>query len=469
MTSRADRHAPSARIDFFISYSPADERWATWIAWQLELAGYRTMLQAWDFVPGTNFIDFMDRGLSQSAAVIAVLSSNYVRSRYGRMEWQTALRSSPDLPDRRLITVRIEDFPIDGLLSTITFLDLVPEKDPHRARDLLLQRVAAALNGRAKPDDQPTFPADETSPESEARHLRVAVTRRHSRLRSPTPVSYPPAKNAIRVRSRARSIIHLSALHANTARSGMRHRADSLLDGIMTTLDRSGRFGEDGPDAMIVSGGLTASGHIREFDEVHSLLVRLRAALDLEANRIAIVPGETEVNKAASLAYFADCEADDREPQPPYWRKWRHYARFFAEFYDSVEGIGFVEERPWTLFDMSDLGVVIAGMNATVAMSHRDADAYFKVGPQQIEWFANRLHSYRPTDWTRIAVLGCPPLRTDTQTTLVDQGAIDDELADQIDLVVTSAPGPTGVSMIDLPPLSQDDPRISVTRLDVDL
>ena len=31
-----------------------------------------------------NFIDFMDRGVSEAAAVIAVLSRNYLRSRYGR-------------------------------------------------------------------------------------------------------------------------------------------------------------------------------------------------------------------------------------------------------------------------------------------------------------------------------------------------------------------------------------------------
>ncbi|EEP75213.1 ATP/GTP binding protein, partial [Micromonospora sp. ATCC 39149] len=82
MTAQFGRPADAAH--FLISYSPADERWATWIAWELELAGYRTVLQAWDFVPGTNFIDFMDRAIRQSAAVIAVLSNNYLRSRYGR-------------------------------------------------------------------------------------------------------------------------------------------------------------------------------------------------------------------------------------------------------------------------------------------------------------------------------------------------------------------------------------------------
>ena len=76
--------APDRPTDLFISYSPADERWATWVAWELESAGYRTMLQAWDFVPGTNFIDFMDRGIREAAAMIAILSRNYLNSRYGR-------------------------------------------------------------------------------------------------------------------------------------------------------------------------------------------------------------------------------------------------------------------------------------------------------------------------------------------------------------------------------------------------
>src|SRR4029077_13431766 len=45
----------TARKDFFISYTHADRTWAEWIAFQLEEAGYITILQAWDFRPGSNF------------------------------------------------------------------------------------------------------------------------------------------------------------------------------------------------------------------------------------------------------------------------------------------------------------------------------------------------------------------------------------------------------------------------------
>ena len=114
-----------ARTVLFVSYTPADEGWASWIAWELESAGYRVVLQAWDFVPGTNFVDFMDRGVASAGAVIAVLSRAYLTSRFGRWEWQTAILADPGDPAAKLITVRVEDCPIEGLLSTITYVDLV--------------------------------------------------------------------------------------------------------------------------------------------------------------------------------------------------------------------------------------------------------------------------------------------------------------------------------------------------------
>ena len=42
--------------DFFISYNKADKTWAEWIAWELEAKGFTTVIQAWDFRPGSSFI-----------------------------------------------------------------------------------------------------------------------------------------------------------------------------------------------------------------------------------------------------------------------------------------------------------------------------------------------------------------------------------------------------------------------------
>jgi transposase len=48
--------------DFFISYTHADRGSAEWIAWELEAVGFTTLLQAWDFAPGTN-LESMKNGL----------------------------------------------------------------------------------------------------------------------------------------------------------------------------------------------------------------------------------------------------------------------------------------------------------------------------------------------------------------------------------------------------------------------
>jgi TIR domain len=62
---------PPGQVDFFISYTAADRAWAEWIAWQLESERYTTVLQAWDFVPGENFVVRMRDALEQADRTIA--------------------------------------------------------------------------------------------------------------------------------------------------------------------------------------------------------------------------------------------------------------------------------------------------------------------------------------------------------------------------------------------------------------
>jgi len=75
--------------DFFISYTAVDVRWAEWIAWVLEeKKKCTTMLQAWDFVPGSNFVLEMQKATSSTSRTIAVLSPDYLRSAYAKSEWR---------------------------------------------------------------------------------------------------------------------------------------------------------------------------------------------------------------------------------------------------------------------------------------------------------------------------------------------------------------------------------------------
>ena len=110
--------------DFFISYTQVDRAWAEWIAWQLESAGHSTVLQAWDFGPGSPWIRRMDQA-SEAGRTIAVLSAAYLQSDYGRAEWETAFANDPTGEQGLLLPVRVEPFQPRGLLKTRVYLDLV--------------------------------------------------------------------------------------------------------------------------------------------------------------------------------------------------------------------------------------------------------------------------------------------------------------------------------------------------------
>src|SRR5205807_4794642 len=81
--------------DFFISYTGKDRAWAEWIAKQLEEAGYQTIIQAWDFRPGSNFVAAMDDAAKSAERTISVLSPAYLVSDYAFAEWAAAFRDDP--------------------------------------------------------------------------------------------------------------------------------------------------------------------------------------------------------------------------------------------------------------------------------------------------------------------------------------------------------------------------------------
>ena len=72
--------------NFFISYTSADRTWAEWIAWQLEDAGYSTVIQAWDFGVGGDFVQDMQKATATSERTIAVLSLRYLQSGFSAAE-----------------------------------------------------------------------------------------------------------------------------------------------------------------------------------------------------------------------------------------------------------------------------------------------------------------------------------------------------------------------------------------------
>jgi TIR domain len=112
-------------VDFFISYNKSDRNWAEWIAWQLEQAGYSTILDALDFRPGSNFALEIWKAAAESDRTIAVLSPDYVSSRFSEVEWSAALARDPINRRGTLLPVRVRECELPQSLLTFTYIDLV--------------------------------------------------------------------------------------------------------------------------------------------------------------------------------------------------------------------------------------------------------------------------------------------------------------------------------------------------------
>lgn len=143
-------------IDFFISYNGADKMWAEWIAWQLEEAGFTTILQAWDFRPGANFVLKMQEASKKAKRTIAVLSPNYLSADFTQPEWTEAFRQDPQGTKGILVPVMVRDCrrELAGLWPQIIYINLVGLNE-QVARKALLEGI---VRGRNKPETPPVFP-----------------------------------------------------------------------------------------------------------------------------------------------------------------------------------------------------------------------------------------------------------------------------------------------------------------------
>lgn len=141
--------------DFFISYNRADGNWAEWIAWQLESAGYTTIIQAWDFRQGDNFVLEMQRATEEARRTLIVLSPDFLASKFTAPEWAAAFARDPTGSEGLLLPVRVRECRPKGLLAQIVYIDLVGASSRDEARERLLDGVSHA---RAKPAQEPATP-----------------------------------------------------------------------------------------------------------------------------------------------------------------------------------------------------------------------------------------------------------------------------------------------------------------------
>ncbi|MCX4242255.1 pentapeptide repeat-containing protein [Paraliomyxa miuraensis] len=193
------------------------------------------------------------------------------------------------------------------------------------------------------------------------------------------------------------------------------------------------------PDLVIVTGDLSEWARPSELRAFESFAAGLMDDLGLPRERLVLVPSNHDVSWAGCEAYFKQCEAEEREPAPPYWPKWRAYTELFARWYGGPHAsVEFHEARPHTFYVYEELRTVVAGLNSTLPETHREGEHHGGVGEAQLRWFAEQLRPYRDRGWLRIAAVHHNVQRkaVDDDENLRDADLLERILGDEINLVL---------------------------------
>jgi transcriptional regulator with XRE-family HTH domain len=159
-------------VDFLISYTSDDGRWANWIGLMLKKEEYRVLLHAIDSPPKTNWFAAMEAGIRRAARTVVVLSEQSARSVYGHAGWQAAWAADRSWLERTMVA-RVTDCTCPGVLSGVFSFDLFGVDETAAVEELLRMARLSASGGHVisggKPSPRPNMrpaPAPDAFPGS---------------------------------------------------------------------------------------------------------------------------------------------------------------------------------------------------------------------------------------------------------------------------------------------------------------
>lgn len=174
----------------FISYSRADQAFATTLATALSDAGADVWIDVEDIPAGMKWSSAIQEGLDTSDAMLVIVSPESMASRNVEDEWQYFLDHS-----RTIITVRYRPTKMHYQLHRIQYVDFHNQGFEHGFWKLVNELDRAKVTGLTAPKP----------PSTSARPTRPAVTR-PVKLPQLTPVSVSmPVENPIKQVNRPKS------------------------------------------------------------------------------------------------------------------------------------------------------------------------------------------------------------------------------------------------------------------------
>jgi uncharacterized protein YjbI with pentapeptide repeats len=145
---------------FFISFNSADRTKAHWIAWTLEEAGHEVAVHDWEIPAGGNVPLWMSTKLAWADRLIAVISPDYLPSRYSPMEWASQIWNDPDGTKGSVIPVIVRPTAkLPPLLGGLSRIDLT-----NCSEDKARRRLINGVDMPAPPELKPAFEKIEGEP-----------------------------------------------------------------------------------------------------------------------------------------------------------------------------------------------------------------------------------------------------------------------------------------------------------------
>jgi hypothetical protein len=111
-------------FDVFISYSHKDAKWVTDVLLpRLEKTGLKVCIDNRDFVAGETAIVNMQDSIKNSRRILLVLTPNWVRSRWTKLEAEIASITTPENTKNRIIPLMWKKCEIPEYLARLTWVD----------------------------------------------------------------------------------------------------------------------------------------------------------------------------------------------------------------------------------------------------------------------------------------------------------------------------------------------------------
>ncbi len=124
------------RVDFFVSCSHLDKRWAEWIVDCIEMEGYTTFWGDRDLDVGDDFMLVIQKYLDRADKLIAILSPAYFASAYCQAEVTFMLQEG-----KKILPVKVSKEQPTGEIAKLLYVDLY-NVDKDNAKNRLLSVIS---------------------------------------------------------------------------------------------------------------------------------------------------------------------------------------------------------------------------------------------------------------------------------------------------------------------------------------